>query len=343
MNLTELLWGQAMPSYDDNTEGYSGGRGGRQPFDIGNAFRDGRAEIMGRTEADGWKKEVTVRLPNGEMRKLDNARFRHGRIDKSVENKVAKRIKPSRELFDQIRKDVELAKNFGIESKWEMSGKIPKSVADALERANKESRGMVELVRVGRAERNAAFQRAHELARTKEKEQKEALARFLDRLRLNRERRDRAKERERAEREAHGEQRARGAPSPAEVARVRHEAALQAVHEMRGQLDRALGNQNSPAHEQPEPKQQVCAQSAVPAQELARQWADEQRRQWAQRGAPQAQERPAPMPGVDFAAPPHDPNSHDAQRDQEAHTRAVREGRDRDERDRQRGLGRELS
>ncbi|MBF6333457.1 hypothetical protein [Nocardia transvalensis] len=200
--------GRVMSS-DDDRDSYSGGRGGRESFDIGNAFRDGRAEIMGRTEANGWQKEVRVRLPNGEWRKLDIAKIRNGMVERGVENKVGKRIKPSKELFRQIEKDIVLARDLRIPIVWEVSGKIPKSVADALERANRETRGRFTLVRVSRAERNAAFQRAKELARDKAREQKQALARYMERLKLARERSERAKQRERDEREARAQERAR--------------------------------------------------------------------------------------------------------------------------------------
>ncbi|MEV0766224.1 hypothetical protein [Nocardia sp. NPDC050435] len=192
------------------------GRGGAEPRKIGNRFRDGRALQMGRTEAAGWRKEVVIDVGDGTTRVADNAKFNSlsNQVIETVETKVAKgKLKNTRELREQLAKDVRLANEQKIRCTWEIAaGKIPKEVARMLAHAARDTGGLFQAVELTREERNSAFQASRTLERSIAREAAQVLAQQLERLKLERDRADPTlqKQRERDEAAARQQQRDRG-------------------------------------------------------------------------------------------------------------------------------------
>ncbi|MEU8901299.1 hypothetical protein AB0C65_35900 [Nocardia sp. NPDC048505] len=211
---------------DEEDDRYRGrGRGGSEPRKIGNRFRDGRALQMGRTESAGWKKEVAIEVSDGTNRIADNAKIdaATGDVVETVETKVAKgKLKNTRDLREQLAKDVRLANDKGIRCTWEIAaGKIPKPVAEMLARAARDTGGLFQAVELTREERNSAFQASRTLERSQAREAAQVLAQQLARLKLERDRADPAlqKQRERDEAAARQQQRDRGLADAAAIAK----------------------------------------------------------------------------------------------------------------------------
>ncbi|MEU8897268.1 hypothetical protein [Nocardia sp. NPDC048505] len=201
------------------------GRGGSEPRKTGNRFRDGRALQTGRTEREGWQKEVVIEVADGTFRVADNAWTNPGTglVEETVETKVAKgRLKNTSHLREQLAKDVRLAQEKGIRCTWEIAaGKIPKEVARMLARAERDTGGMVKAIELTRAERNSAFQAARVVERVQEREARNALGQQLGRLKLQRDRADPVvqKQRERDEAAARQQQRDRGLAAATAIAK----------------------------------------------------------------------------------------------------------------------------
>ncbi|MBF6175965.1 hypothetical protein [Nocardia blacklockiae] len=185
---------------------------GKGPREVGDWFRDGMAHLRGHTEANGWRKELRLDVPGFKgPRILDNALPGPGKRVREATEYKSGRIR-AKTAIPQLLKERELLARGRIDYKeWVIvrGQRVDPAVRALMDRMEKQFKGRFKVVEDSKAERLRAIRVGQELARNRLLQQKREVARWLTRVRAERERSDRAVQRARDEREAHRQQRER--------------------------------------------------------------------------------------------------------------------------------------